>query len=206
DYTSSVAAAVAEGGRKPLVIYSSSAKALQDSAYGASKRACEQILLELASKGAATVSIWRLPNLFGKWSRPNYNSVVATFCHNAARGLPLRVDDASASLSLLYVDDLIDQWLTLLADWPQESGFAEPQQVYENSVGELAEITRGFVSDRANGMVSYVGAGYTRAFYACYVAALPVADASYPVAAHQDVRGKFVEVLKTDASGQFAYF
>jgi UDP-2-acetamido-2,6-beta-L-arabino-hexul-4-ose reductase len=206
DYTAWVAAAVAEGGRKPLVIYSSSAKALQNSAYGATKRAGEQILLELATKGAATVSIWRLPNLFGKWSRPNYNSVVATFCHNAARGLPLRVHDPFASLSLLYVDDLIDQWLTLLAHRPRKSGFAEPRQVYGTTVGELAEFIRGFVGDRANGMVSDVGAGQTRALYACYVAALPVADASYAVAAHQDVRGKFVEVLKTGASGQFAYF
>ena len=77
--------------------------------------------------------------------------------------MPLRVDDPSASLSLLYVDDLIDQWLTLLAHRPRESGFAEPRQVYRTTVGELAEIIRGFVSDRANGMVSDVGAGQTRA-------------------------------------------
>jgi UDP-2-acetamido-2,6-beta-L-arabino-hexul-4-ose reductase len=206
DYTAWVATAVPEGRGKPLIVYSSSAKALEESAYGASKRASEQVLLDLATSGAAIVSIWRLPNLFGKWSRPNYNSVVATFCHNAARGLPLRVDDRSAALSLLYVDDLIDQWLTLLAERSAESGFAKPQQVYGTTVGQVADLIEGFAKDRAESLVSDVGTGLSRRLYACYAAALPITDATYPVAAHKDARGQFVEVLKTSASGQFAYF
>lgn len=206
DYTAGVASAVGKSGREPLVIYSSSAKATEDSPYGASKRAGEKILLDLASTGAAVVSIWRLPNLFGKWSRPNYNSVVATFCHNATRGLPLRVHDASAPLSLLYVDDLIDRWLTLLANRPSESGFAEAHQVYATTVGEIADLIQGFANDRARSLVSDVGTGLTRRLYACFVAALPLVDASCTVPEHKDSRGKFVEVLKTADSGQFAYF
>ena len=124
DYTSLIAQHVAASGNRPVIIYSSSAKALDKSPYGRSKLAGEQILLELAAAGQATVSIWRLPNLFGKWSRPNYNSVVATFCHNAARQVPLRIDNSNAQLSLLYVDDLIDQWRSLIARPPMQSCFA----------------------------------------------------------------------------------
>jgi UDP-2-acetamido-2,6-beta-L-arabino-hexul-4-ose reductase len=93
DYTRWVAEAVAKGGRKPLIVHSGSTKALDDTDYGRSKRAAEEVLLELAAGGHATTSIWRLPNVFGKWARPNYNSAVATFCHNAARGEPLRNDE-----------------------------------------------------------------------------------------------------------------
>jgi UDP-2-acetamido-2,6-beta-L-arabino-hexul-4-ose reductase len=206
EYTARVANVLARAGGKPLVIYSSSAKASGECAYGVSKRAGEQALLDLASTGAATVSIWRLPNLFGKWSRPNYNSVVATFCHNAARGLPLRVDNPSAPLSLLHVDDLIDQWLTLLANPSDKSGFAEAQQVYATTVGELANLVQGFAKEQERSLVPDIGSGLSRRLYASYIAALPLADASRPLPAHKDSRGKFVEVLKTAASGQFAYF
>ena len=143
DYTRWVADAVARGGRKTLVVHSGTAKAAEDSAYGRSKRAAEEVLLDLASAGSATVSIWRLPNIFGKWARPNYNSAVATFCHNAARGEPLRIDDPAAPLCLLHIDSLLDQWLPLIEHWP-ESGIVEPDDVYRTTVGEVADIISGF--------------------------------------------------------------
>jgi UDP-2-acetamido-2,6-beta-L-arabino-hexul-4-ose reductase len=206
DYTSLVAQHVAAGGNRPFIIYSSSAKALDDSPYGNSKLAGEQILLELAAAGQATVSIWRLPNLFGKWSRPNYNSVVATFCHNAARQVPLRIDDSNARLSLLYVDDLIDQWRALIARPPMESGFAEPKHVYRATVGDLAGMIQQFADCRMRGTVLDVGSGLSRALYASFIAALPSDSASYPLDARKDPRGSFVEVLKTPSSGQISYF
>src|SRR6185312_14466280 len=113
------------GGRRPLVVYSSSRKADDDTPYGRSKRACERALLQLAARGAATTAIFRLPNVFGKWARPNYNSAVATFCHNLARGLPIRVDDPAALLSLLYVDDLVEQWVAMVDKPPAASGFID---------------------------------------------------------------------------------
>jgi UDP-2-acetamido-2,6-beta-L-arabino-hexul-4-ose reductase len=206
DYSAWVADAVAEGGRKPLIVHSSSTKALDDTDYGRSKRAGEQILLNLAKEQHATVSIWRLPNLCGKWGRPNYNSVVATFCHNAARGLPLRVDDPATPLSLLYIDDLVDQWLPLIAEPPKESGIFEPQKVYHTSVGELAEVIQSFADSRSEGEIAEVGTGLARALYATFIAALPAAKASYSLHAKTDARGSFVEVLKTPAAGQFSYF
>jgi UDP-2-acetamido-2,6-beta-L-arabino-hexul-4-ose reductase len=206
DYTSWLAGAVAAGGNKPLIIYASSAKAAEDSAYGLSKRAGEEILLELAERGLAVASIWRLPNLCGKWARPNYNSVVATFCHNAARGEPLPIDDPASPLTLLYVDDLIDQWLALVANPPEGSGFAEPQKVHHTSVGDVADLIRAFALKRSTGDLSDVGTGLPRALYASFIAALPVEKASYIVDARTDSRGAFVELFKTRTSGQFSYF
>lgn len=206
DYSAFVASAVAEGGRKPLVVHSSSIKAADETAYGRSKRAGEDVLLDLGKAGAATVSIWRLPNLCGKWSRPNYNSVVATFCHNAARGLPLPIDDPDSRLSLLYIDDLIDQWLELIDDPPVTSGFAEPRNVHSLTVGELARTIEGFVAARERGEVSDVATGLRRALYASFVAALPITEARRALASHNDPRGSFVEFLKTGSSGQISCF
>jgi UDP-2-acetamido-2,6-beta-L-arabino-hexul-4-ose reductase len=206
DYSAWIADAVASGGRKPLIVHSSSTRALDDSDYGRSKRAGEQILLGLAAEQHATVSIWRLPNLCGKWSRPNYNSVVATFCHNAARGLPLRIDDPAAPLSLLYIDDLVDQWLPLISERPADSGISEPQQVHHTTVGEIAELIQAFAECRSRGMIPDVGTGLARALYATFIAALPVTQATYSLNTKTDARGSFVEVLKTPTAGQFSYF
>ena len=206
DYTASVAEAVAAGERKPLIIYSSSAKALDDTAYGLSKRAGEDVLLGLAERGLATVSIWRLPNLCGKWARPNYNSAVATFCHNAARGLPLSVDDPAAPLSLLYIDDLIEDWLGLIDNPPATSGVAELRNVHQTTVGEVGGLIEEFAESRSRGEMRDVGCGVARVLYATFVAALPVEKASYPLTARQDTRGTFVEMLRNSNAGQFSYF
>ena len=206
DYSAWIADAVVEGGRNPLIVHSSSTKALEDGDYGRSKRAGEQILLDLAAKEHATVSIWRLPNLCGKWSRPNYNSVVATFCHNAARGLPLRIDDPAAPLSLLYIDDLVDQWLPLVSSPREASGIHQPRKIYHTTVGEIAKLIQAFADGRARGAIPEVGTGLARALYATFIAALPATEASYSLSAKTDARGSFVEVLKTPAAGQFSYF
>ena len=206
DFTCRLAKGVANGARKPLVVFSSSTKALEETPYGRSKLAAEEVLLELAASGSATVSIWRLPNVCGKWSRPNYNSAVATFCHNIARGLPIRVDDPSAPLSLIHIDDLIDQWLPLLGDRAPASGYGNPHPVHHSTVGEVAQLIQRFADCRNRGEIPDVGDGLNRVLYASYISALPVDEATYPAAAHSDARGTFVEVLKTRASGQFSYF
>ena len=103
-FTDALTAQVARAGQRPLVIYSSSRKAAEQTPFGDATRACETALLRLGGRGEATVAVYRLPNVFGKWARPDYNSGVATFCHNLARGLPIRIDDPDAPLCLLYVD------------------------------------------------------------------------------------------------------
>jgi nucleoside-diphosphate-sugar epimerase len=202
EYAGRIAEAIALGGRRPLVVCSSTARVADNTPYGQSKLAGEAVMLELAERGAATVAVYRLPNVFGKWARPDYNSAVATFCHNLARGLPIRVDDPDAPLSLLYVDDLIDQWLDLLSNPPPSSGIVIPSRIYQTTVGEVADQIRSFAEGRTAGRVEEVGTGLRRALYATFVAALPEQAFSYPLMPHLDHRGAFTEVLKTRASGQ----
>ena len=204
DYTATVAEAVAAGGRRPLVIVASSQKAVEDTPYGASKLAGERAMLDLGD--AATVSVWRLPNIFGKWARPNYNSAVATFCHHIARGLPIDVHDRAAPLRLLHIDDLIDQWLALIAVPPGAGGMVEPEKVHSSNVGDVADLIANFAAWRLKGEVGNVGTGFERALYATFVSYLPETGFSYPLVAHTDPRGSFTELLKTPASGQFSYF
>jgi UDP-2-acetamido-2,6-beta-L-arabino-hexul-4-ose reductase len=184
------------------VILSSSAKAIDDTPYGESKRRAEAAL---SGRNGGPVAIYRLPNIFGKWARPNYNSGVATFCHNVAHGLPIRVDNSAAPLSLVYVDDVIDIWLAALksgiADGP---ALAEP--VYHTTVGAVAALIEQFREDRGDSLIEAVGVGLTRALYATYVSYLPKDQFAYPITAHRDQRGAFSEMLKTRDSGQFSFF
>jgi UDP-2-acetamido-2,6-beta-L-arabino-hexul-4-ose reductase len=205
DYARRVADAIGEGGKRPLVVCSSSTKAGEDSDYGRSKLAGESAMLSLAVCGDATVAIYRLPNVFGKWARPDYNSAVATFCHNRARGLPVRIDDPDAPLSLLYVDDLIDQWIALIGA-PPASGLIAPATVHHTTVGHVAGLIERFATGRAAGAVLEVGTGLERALYATFISTLPEEAFSYPLVAHVDPRGRFVEMLRTPASGQVSTF
>jgi len=172
DYAAWVADAIALGGRRPLVIVSSSTKASEDSDYGRSKRGGEAAMFGLAVSGGATVAIYRLPNVFGRWARPNYNSAVATFCHNLARGLPIRIDDPDAPLSLLHVDDLIDQWLGLVEAGDPVSGYVEPACVHHMRVGVVARMIRGFAAASPGSSGAELGEGLPAALHATFAAAL----------------------------------
>lgn len=197
--------ALEAAGRPIPVIYSSSTRAAGDDVYGTSKRAGEDALLAYARRTGHPLYVFRLPNVFGKWARPNYNSAVATFCHNVARDLPISVNDPAAPLTLVYIDDVITAFLSALAGQVRP-GFAEVRPVYVTTVGEVAETIQGFRGDRADNLIDAVGTGLTRALYATYVAALPPAEFSYPIASHRDPRGAFSEMLKTRNAGQFSYF
>lgn len=205
DHAAWVALAIADGGKRPLIIHASSVKAGDESAYGRSKLAGEAAMLDLADRGLAQVLVHRLPNVFGKWARPNYNSAVATFCHNLARGLPIRIDDPRASLSLLYIDDLADHWIELISAPGAASGMIESRHVYHSTVGAVVDQIRAFAEGREQGAIEQVGSGLARALYATFMSALPEQSFSYSLDAHVDDRGGFTEVLKTRASGQLAF-
>jgi len=149
--------------------------------------------------------VFRLPNVFGKWSRPNYNAAVATFCYNVPRDLPIAIHDPASPLSLIYVDDVVQAFLNAL-DGATTPGFVDAGPVYATTVGAVADIIRGFRSDRDANFIDSVGDGLKRALYATYVAALPPAEFAYPIVSHRDPRGAFSEMLKTRTSGQFSYF
>ena len=204
-----LAQVAATTGRKVPVVFASSIQAAQDNAYGQSKRAAEDALFALQHEYGVPVHVFRLPNVFGKWARPNYNSAVATFCHNTARGLPITVNDPAASLTLVYVDDVVQRFIHLLdgADAALDAaGFATVAPQYSTTVGALAAQIQAFKESRNNLVTERVGTGLVRALYSTYVSYLPVEEFAYTVPQHGDARGVFVEMLKTPDCGQFSYF
>jgi UDP-2-acetamido-2,6-beta-L-arabino-hexul-4-ose reductase len=204
--TRQVCDAVRAAGRAVPVLLASSTQAERDNPYGRSKRAAEELVFDLRAATGSPIAVYRLPNVFGKWARPQYNSVVATFCHNAVHGLPLEIHEPDAVLRLVYVDDVIADFRRRLdGDWPA-SGRADVAPVYETTVGELAAAILEFRDSRRTLVLPAVGVGLARALYATYVSYFGPAHASYALARHADERGAFIEVLKTTNSGQFSFF
>ena len=202
------AVAVATGKRVP-VVYTSSVQAGCGSPYGQSKHGAEEALLAVARSHQVPVHIFRLPNVFGKWCKPNYNSAVATFCHNIARSLPIQVNDPAAPVTLVYVDDVIERFVQLMngADAAVDANdFATVAPQYTTTVGKLALLIQAFKDSRDTLMSERVGTGLMRALYSTYVSYLPVELFAYAVPQYADPRGVFVEMLKTPDAGQFSYF
>ncbi len=196
---------LADAGSTAPILYASSIQAANDNSYGRSKAAAEQVLLDHAAATGTPVAVFRLPNVFGKWTRISYNSAVATFCHRIARGETIDIHDPAAPLRLVYVDDVIDAFLPLLGGG-FTTGYHEVAPVYETTVGEVADIIRGFPASRETMVTPRVGTGLVRALYSTYLSYLPVDAFHYDVPLHADPRGRFVEMLKTPDSGQFSYF
>ena len=196
--------------KRPVpVLLASSAQAAQDNPYGRSKRAAEDAVRAYGTATGAPVYLFRLPNVFGKWCKPNYNSAVATFCHNVARGLPIQVNDPAAPVTLVYVDDAVARFVQLLegadaANGPD--GFATVAPQHTTTVGELARLVQTFKDSRNTLMTERVGIGLMRALYSTYVSYLPVEAFAYAVPQHGDPRGVFVEMLITPDCGQFSFF
>ncbi|HWK42612.1 MAG TPA: NAD-dependent epimerase/dehydratase family protein [Croceibacterium sp.] len=192
-------------GRAIPLILASSAQAECDNPYGRSKLAAEQTVRALGDETGNPARIYRLPGVFGKWCRPDYNSVVATFCHNIARDLPVRVDIPDAQIRLVYIDDVVAEFVEALRTPPAGIMIGKVQPESAITVGELAEKIATFHNGRADLHTEEVGSGLTRALYATYVSALPSSRFSYAIPAHRDARGSFVEMLKTPDCGQFSF-
>lgn len=192
--------------QRPCVVLASSIQAERDNPYGRSKLEAERVLLAAHDDGACLARICRLPNVFGKWARPDYNSAVATFCHNIARDLPIHIRDAEAPLTLVYVDDVMGRFLAIMDGAHGAETYFDVTPQYVTTVGAVAALVREFRRGRESLLSERVGDGLTRALYATYVSYLPADRFSYPVPKYEDPRGEFVEVLKTRDSGQFSYF
>lgn len=201
-----IAQQIQANGRKVPLLLASSSQAERDNPYGRSKLAAEEAVRHLADTTGNPCVVYRLPGVFGKWCKPNYNSVVATFCHNLARGLPIHINDAEASIRLAYVDDVVSALLAAL-DAPADGlNFGSVQPEYAIKLGDLAEQIRRFGDCRTSLLAERVGTDLTRALYATYVSYLPNEDFAYGVPQYADARGVFVEMLKTPDCGQFSYF
>jgi len=196
-------------GRTIPILFASSIQALLGNAYGQSKREAEEALSFDRQNPLVPVLVYRLPNVFGKWCRPNYNSVVATFCYNIARNLPIVINDPEVPLTLVYVDDVIDSFVEAMAGVKpvlDSDGFATVHPQYVKTVGDLAKQLQAFKDSRNSLITERVGTGLSRALYATYVSYLPLDSFAYVVPQHADSRGVFVEMLKTPDAGQFSYF
>lgn len=209
--TELLCAAITACGRNIPVVYTSSIQAELDNIYGSSKRGAEEALLSLQKCTGNPVYIYRLPNVFGKWARPNYNSVVATFCHNISHDLPIEINDPSSIIRLVYVDDVVNSFMALLANIGSTSNIIDLTNLevvpkYQITVGELADQLYRFKASRDNLITEPVGTGLVRALYSTYVSYLPSQRFSYPVKQYGDDRGVFVEMLKTPDAGQFSFF
>lgn len=201
-----IACELLSNGRTIPLLFASSSQADSNNPYGKSKLSAEKAVLALANTTGNPCVIFRLPGVFGKWCNPNYNSVVATFCHNIARGLPIQINDPSKILKLVYIDDVVSAFIAAL-DSPNLGftyGIIQPE--YTVQLGELASQIYAFENCRTNLQVERVGVGFVRALYSTYVSYLPSEKLSYEVPKYDDPRGRFVEMLKTPDCGQFSYF
>jgi UDP-2-acetamido-2,6-beta-L-arabino-hexul-4-ose reductase len=204
--TAALCDAARDSGRAVPIIFASSVHVERGNAYGDSKRAAEEVLLRYSEETGAAVHIFRLGHVIGKWCRPNYNSVVATFCHNIARGLPLEIHDPSFPLRLIYIDDLVECFARLMAGERQCATFCEVEPSYSITVGELANHLYAFRDSRESLLTERVGSGLMRALHSTYLSHLPPESFVYELPQHVDPRGRFVEMLKTRDSGQFSFF
>jgi UDP-2-acetamido-2,6-beta-L-arabino-hexul-4-ose reductase len=204
-----VGAIVVASGKKVPLVYTSSIQAGLENPYGLSKRVAESALFELRSEYGVPVHVFRLPNVFGKWCKPNYNSAVATFCYNTIRDLPIQVNDPDAPVTLVYVDDVIERFVQLMngADAAvRADGFVGVTPQYTTTVGQLARQIRTFKDSRVSLTTERVGTGLVRALYSTYVSYIPPESFAYSVPQYRDSRGVFAEMLKTPDCGQFSYF
>lgn len=191
---------------KARIVFTSSIQARQDNPYGNSKRKGEEVLRQFSEQSLNSVVIYRLPNVFGKWCRPNYNSVVATFCHNISQDLPIQINDADTEITLNYVDDVIAGFVKAFDEDVRGAVFRQIEPEYRITLGALADQLKAFKSSRESLITERVGEGLTRALYSTYVSYLRPEQFAYDLTPHADERGVFVEMLKSKDSGQFSFF
>ena len=190
------------GNTCPIMI-SSSTQAALDNPYGASKRAGEQLLLEYSRETGAKVLIYRFPNVFGKWCRPNYNSAVATFCHNITHGLDIQVNDRSVVMNLVYIDDVVNELIAALTGDENRVGeYCAVPTVHTITLGEIVDLLYTFQSSRVNLTVPNVGNAFEKKLYSTYLSYLPTNQFSYPLKMNVDERGSFTEIIRTLDRGQ----
>ena len=203
DFTRQLLTLLKERGKRPPVLLSSSIQAALENPYGQSKLSAEQAVADYGRETGSAVYRYRLPNVFGKWSRPNYNSAVATFCHNVARGLPITVNDPSVTLRLVYIDDVVEEFLRAMEGQPHREGeWCTVQPVHEVNLGHMAELIQSFPGLRDSLTAPDQSDPLVKKLYATYLSFLPPEDFSRPTVTHADQRGSFTELLHMGSRGQ----
>lgn len=185
------------------VMISSSIQAALDNPYGKSKKAGEDLIFAYGKETGAKVLVYRLPNVFGKWCKPNYNSAVATFCNNIAKDLPITVHDPNVMINLVYIDDVLQELINALNGKEHSSGdFCEVPQIYSVTLGEIVDLIYSFKNSRKEGSIPNLSDEFTKKLYSTYLSYIPENMFSYPLQMNVDSRGSFTEFIKTPDRGQ----
>ena len=205
DFTATLLETLKKHNNTCPIFVSSSTQAALDNPYGQSKKAGEDLLRAYAAETGAKVCIYRFTNVFGKWCRPNYNSVVATFCNNIANDLPIQINDPAVVLRLIYIDDVVNELLQALSGNPTQDGdFCVVNPVHEVTLGKLTELLYSFRDSRKTLSVPDMSDAFVKKLHATYLSYLPTDAFSYPLKMNCDVRGSFTEIIRTPERGQFS--
>lgn len=204
-FTSVLLAELKKHGNKAPILITSSIQAALDNPYGRSKKAGEDLLFAYGKETDAPVFVYRMPNVFGKWCRPNYNSAVATFCNNIANDLPIQVNDPNVDMHLVYIDDVVAEFINALEGKANQKGeFCAVPVVHEVKLGHIADLLHSFRESRTNLTVPNLNDEFEKDLYSTYLSYLPTDRFSYPLKMNVDNRGSFTEIIRTVDRGQFS--
>lgn len=206
-FTSSLLDTLKNYGNNCPIMISSSIQAALDNPYGESKKAGEDLMFGYGKETGARVYVYRFPNVFGKWCRPNYNSAVATFCNNIAHGLPIQVNDPSVLMTLVYIDDVVEELIAALNGKANidAQGYCHVPVEHKITLGEIVELIASFKESRQTKEVPDMTEGsFSKKLYATYLSYLPKDQFCYPLKMNVDERGSFTEILRTADRGQFS--
>lgn len=202
-FTEKLIKLLSENKTSPPMVFASSTQAELLNAYGTSKKEAENLVISYSQEKATRVMIYRFPNLFGKWSKPNYNSVIATFCHNISRDIPIQVNDNSSELTLAYIDDIVNELILQIEKQDMKRDiYCEIHPTYKVSLGNLVAILKSFKESRSDLTVPKLDEGLTKKLYSTYLSYLPENQFSYELKMHKDDRGSFTEFIRTPDRGQ----
>lgn len=202
-FTSVLLDKLKEHNNKCPIMISSSIQALLDNDYGKSKKAGEDLIFNYGKENNVKVYVYRFPNLFGKWCRPNYNSVIATFCNNIANNMEITINDPNKELTLAYIDDVCLELIKCLGDNPKKDGdYCIIPITYTKTLGEISELIKSFKDNSLGIMVPSTGDEFTKKLYATYISYVPLKEMVVDLQEHRDERGVFCELVRTKECGQ----
>jgi len=202
DFTEKLCDLLTHTERKIPVVCSSSTQAVKGNPYGDSKLGGENALINYQTKTGSPVHIFRLPNVFGKWSRPHYNTVVATFCYNISRGLEVHLNNSAAELKFAYVDDVVERFMSIVLGQGETVGVLEFEPAYDITLGELHDLIVSFKESRNTLKLANFGNPLEKYLYSTYLSFLDRDNLSYPVDLKTDDRGWLFELIKSETAGQ----
>lgn len=203
DFTNNLLALLKKNNSSAPLVMTSSIQATLNNDYGQSKKAAEDLIFKYGRDNDIPVYVYRLPNVFGKWCRPNYNSAIATFCNNIANDQPIQVNDPNVLMRLVYIDDVVNSIIDKILNKPSNVGdFVQIDQIYEFKLGEIVDLIYSFRQTRVLLSIPDMSNDFVKKLYATYLSYLPVDAFSYSLRMNIDTRGSFTEFIRTPDRGQ----